>query len=146
MGALGCSQCNNKQEANNTRMRPTHGRSRLCGCVSMFCFHPLQYLFLFSTNQRLDWFAVFLALSVLTSSVLLSFDGFAFFVLHFRNAGPSRRRVEQANLYGLCFAISPEPSCEPRPHISETYQLIGRIEEARQWLRTAAFGCLESSK
>ena len=69
---------------------------------------------------------------LMTLSVLVVFDGFEFFVLHFRNAGPSRRRVEQANLYGLCFAISPEPSCEPRPHISETYQSIGRVEEARQ--------------
>ena len=131
MGALGCSECN-KQDGNNTRMRPTHGRSRLWGCVSMFCFHPLQCLFLFSTNQRLDEFAVlgFERLDFVSSSFLRRLC--AFFVLHFRNAGPSRRRVEQANLYGLCFAISPEPSCEPRPHISETYQSIGRIEEARQ--------------
>ena len=55
------------------------------------------------------------------------FDGFGFFVLHFRSGGPSRRSVEEANLHGLCFAISPEPSCEPRCHISETYQSIGRI-------------------
>ena len=74
------------------------------------------------------------------------FDGFGVFVLHFRNGGPSRRRVEQANLYGLCFAISPEPSCEPRCQSSETYQSIGRMAEATQWLRTAGFGCLECSK
>ena len=55
------------------------------------------------------------------------FDGFGFFVLHFRNVGPSRRRVEPANLYGLCFAISAEPNREPRPHISEACQSISRI-------------------
>ena len=100
------------------------------------CFHVLfsffaMPVFWFSTNQRLDEFAVFgfERLDFVSSGF---FDGFAFFVLHFRNAGPSRRRVEQANLYGLCFAISPEPSCEPRPHVSETYQSIGRIAEARQ--------------
>ena len=123
----------NKQEANSTRMRPTHGRSRLCGV----CFHVLfssfampVFVFHQSTTRLVrGWF---LALSVLTSSVLLPSTALRFFVLHFHNAGPSRRRVEQANLYGLCFAISPEPNCEPRPRISETYQSIGRIEEARQ--------------
>ena len=43
----------------NTRMRPPHGRSQLCGFVWMLCFHPLQCLFLFPTNQRLDEFAAF---------------------------------------------------------------------------------------
>ena len=131
MGVLGCSECN-KQEANNTRMRPTHGRSRRCRCVSMFCFHPLQYLLLFPTNQRLHEFAVvgFERRDLVSSP---SFDdGFAFFVLHLRNTRHSSQRVEQANLYGLCFAISPDPSCEPRPHISGAYQWIGRIEKAKQ--------------
>ena len=130
------------------------GGSRLCGCVSMFCFHcfamPVLNAFHQSTTRLRAFFflssRLFFGFERLDFVSSPCFDGFAFFVLHFRNAGPSRRRVEQANLYGLCFAISPEPSCEPRPHISETYQLIGRIEEARQWLRTAAFGCLESSK
>ena len=61
-----------------------------------------------------------------------SFDGFAFIVLHARNAGPSRRRVKQPNLCGFCLDISPEPNCDPRAHISGTYQSIGRVEEARQ--------------
>ena len=91
-------------------------------CNACFCFPPIND----SMSSR---FFGFERLDFVSSPF---FDGFACFVLHFRNAGPSRRRVEQANLYGLCFAISPEPSCEPRPHISETYQSIGRIEEARQ--------------
>ena len=57
MSVLACSE-RNKQEANDTRLRPTYGRSRLRTCVCMFCFHPLQSLLLFSTNQRLDEFAV----------------------------------------------------------------------------------------
>ena len=120
---------------------------RDCGGVfPCFVFILCNACFWFSTNQRLDEFAVFWGFERLDFVSSGFFDGFGCFVLHFRNAGPSRRRVEQANLYGLCFAISPEPSCEPRPHISETYQSIGRIEEARQWLRTAGFGCLECSK
>ena len=116
MGALGCSE-SNKQGRKQYTDEATHGRSRLCGCVSMFCFHALQCLFLFSTNQRLDEFAVLFGFERLGFVSSAFFDGFACFVLHFRNAGPSRRRVEQANLYGLCFAISPEPSCEPpTPH------------------------------
>ena len=67
------------------------------------------------------------------------FDGFACFVLHFRDAGPSRQRVEQANLYGLRFAISPEPNPDSRPHSSAIYQSVGRIEEARQLLKN---GCV----
>ena len=145
MGALGCSECH-KREGNNTRMRPTHERSRLCGCVCMFCFHSLcNACFGFSPiNDSISWrFVGFERLDLVSSPC---FDGFACFVLHVRNAGPSRRRVEQANLLcGLCFAISPEPNCEPQPHISETYQSIGRAEPG-QWIRTGVFGCLESSK
>ena len=84
----------------------------------MYCFHALPYLFSFSTNQRIDHFAVW-GLSVLTSSLILLFDDFACFLLHFRNAGFSRRRAEEANMYGLCYAISPDQTCYPRPHISE---------------------------
>ena len=146
MGALGCAE-RNKQDGNNTRMRPTHEKSRLCGCVSMmFCFHALQCLCLFSTNQRVcsRFFGFgFERLDFVTCPFV---DRCACFVLHCRNVGSSRRRVEQATLCGLCFAISPQPSCEQRPHISEIYQLIGRVAKARQQLRTAVFGCLESSK
>ena len=115
------------------------------GVFCAFCFHPLQWVFCFPpiNDSMSSRYFGFERLDFVSSGF---FDGFGFFVLHFRNGGPSRRRVEQANLYGLCFAISPEPSCEPRPHISETYQSIGRIAEARQWLRTAGFGCLECSK
>ena len=105
---------------NNTRMRPTHGRSRLCGCVCMMlCFHPLQCLFLCSTNQRLDEFVDFGGLSVMTSSVCsvrrrLSGVLCCIFVM----LGLSRRRVEQATLYDLWFAISLEPTCEAAtPHL-----------------------------
>ena len=102
------------------------------------CFHPLQCLFLFSTIQRLDEFAV-LGFERLDFVSFPCIDGFACFVLHFRNAGPSRRRVEQANLYGLCFAISPQSSCEPRPHISETYQWMSgnttQIVAENGWFR-----------
>ena len=95
-------------------------------------FHALQCLFLFFTNQRLDEFAVCVGFERYAFYSFSCFDGFGLFVLHFRNAGPSRRRVDKANMYGLCFPISPEPSCEPRPRISETHQSIGRIEETRQ--------------
>ena len=105
-------------------------------CNACCCFPPTND----SMSSRL------LALSVLAWTVLLSSTPLRCFVSHFRPAGPSKQRVEQANLYALCFAISPEPSCERRPHISERYQLIGRIDEARLYLRTGAFGCLKSSK
>ena len=77
MGALGCSECN-KPEANNTRMRPSHGRSGLCGCVCMFGFQLLRCLFFFFTNQRLDESAVvgFERLDLVNSPFV---DGVAFF-------------------------------------------------------------------
>ena len=105
-------------------------------CNAGFCFPPI--------NDSIGWW--FSALSLLTSPVLFSSTALRCFALHFRNSGPSRRRVEQANLYGLRFAVSPEPNCEPRPHICETYQSIGRIEEAREQLGAAALGCLGFSK
>ena len=144
MGALGCSECN-EQGRNITRMRPTHGRSRLCGCVPTVCFHLLLCLCLFTTNQRLDEFVVFgfERLGLVSSDIV---DGFGFFVLRSRHAGHSRGRVEQGNMHGLCLAISQGPSCEPPPHISATYQFIGRVEKPRQWRRTAGFGSLGSSK
>ena len=112
----------------------------------MFCFHALQWWFFFSTNQRVHCSAVLWDFERLDLGSSAFFGGFAFIVLHLCDAGPSRRRGEQANLYGLCFAISPETNCELRTHISETYPSIGRIEAAKQWLSTAAFGCSETSK
>ena len=41
-------------------MRSTNGRSRLFReCISMFCFHLLQCLFLLFTNQQFDEFPDF---------------------------------------------------------------------------------------
>ena len=116
---------------------------RVCFHVLFSSFAMPVFVFHQSTTRLVGGF---LALSLLTSPALFSPTALRCFALHFRNAGPSRRRVEQANLYGLCFAVSPEPNCEPRPHICETYQSIGRIEEARQQLGAAALSCLGFSK
>ena len=134
-----------KKEPNNTGIRPTHGRSRQCGCVSMFCFHDLQWLFLFSSNQRLDEFAFFF-LSALTSSVLLSstalrFVRCIFVMLDLHDEGSSKQTCMVCVLSFLQNTI-----VNRHPHISETYPLVRRIEQARQSLRTAAFCCLEFSK
>ena len=131
MGALGCSECN-KQEAN----RYTDEAYAWEVATMRVCLHVLFSSFampvvVFRPTQRLDEFAVvgFERLGLVSFAFV---DAFALFcVCIFVTAGPSKQRVEQGNLYGLCFAISPEPSCEPRPHISEAYQLIGRIDEAR---------------
>ena len=105
-------------------------------CNACFCSPPINR----SMSSRLFGFERLDFVSALFLEI------FACFVLHYRNLRPSRRRVEQANLYGLCFAISPEPNCEPRSHMPETYQSIGRIEAGRQLHRAAALGSLESSK
>ena len=61
------------------------------------------------------------------------FDGFGFFVLkHFVMLDLQDEGSSKQALYGLCFAVSPEPSCGLRPHVPETYQSIGRIEQTRQ--------------
>ena len=125
MGALGCSECN-KQEANNTRMRPTHGRSRLCGCVSMFCFHPLQCLFLFSTNQRLDEFAVvgFERLDLVSSPLVRRLCVFVcciFVMLDLQDEGSSKQTCM------VC--VSPfhqNPVVNRDPTFLRAYQSIGQ--------------------
>ena len=124
---------------NNTRMRPTHERSRLCGCVSIICFHLLQCLFLFSTNQRLDEF-VALALSVLTSSVLLFSTALRVLYCIFVMLGLQDEGSSKENLYGLCFPPFHQHSIVTRdPHIFETYQSVGRIEAARQQAENRCF-------
>ena len=114
------------------------------------CFHVLfscSAMVVFVFHQSTIRFVRDSVSSVLASSILFSSTALRVFLLHFCNAGPSRRRVEQASLlYGLCFAISPEPNYQPPPHISEIYLSIGSIEQARRSLRTPPFGCLESSK
>ena len=121
MRALNCfeSRGEEEKEGNQTRMRPMHGRSRLCECVSMFCFHPLQCLFCFPPINDLIEFAVFGALSVLTSSVLVASTALRvlcciFVMLSVQGEGSTKQTCM------VC--VSPfhqQPSCEPRSHISE---------------------------
>ena len=125
MGALGCAECN-KQAENNTRMRPTHGRSRLWGCVSMFCFHPLQCRFLFSTNQRLDEFAVVVFERLdLPQLSFLRRRHCACFVLHFRNAGAfkTKGRATSKPVRFVFRYIQQNLRCQPRPRISESLSI-----------------------
>ena len=60
-------------------------------CDACFCFPPIND----SMSSRFFGFERFHFVGC------PSFDGLAFFVLHVRNAGPSRRRVEQPNICGL---------------------------------------------
>ena len=78
----------------------------LIRCNARFCFPP-------ANHSMSSWLFGFESHGFVSAPF---FDGFAVFVLHFRNAGPSIRRVEPPSLYGLCFAISPALNCDPRPH------------------------------
>ena len=105
MGALGCSGLRSEQEGNNTRMRPTHGRSRLWGCVSMFCFDALQCLCLVSRQSTTRLICgLVLALSVLSVvRFLLSSTALGVFVLYFRNAGAFETNGRASKLVWLEF-------------------------------------------
>ena len=73
------------EEASNPGMRPTHGTSRLCGIVFPCFVSMLMQCACFGSPPSNDLISLrfFRALSVLTWSSSVFFDGFAFLCVEF---------------------------------------------------------------